>query len=112
MVVSRSWLGFTLGASLAFVGLPAQADVPGLYYSWRSLDGDVPQCLDRATAALRTQALTNIQVEGNSVAGTAENARAVFVCLENADATTVMIMVTSLDDDTAFQLREALKNLF
>lgn len=109
MVMLRYWSTLALGTSLALGGLPAKAEAPGLYYSWRSINGDVVQCIDRSTAALTEQQLENIQVEGNSVAGMTETARAAFVCLDNNDTTTVMIMVSSVDDTVAFELREALK---
>jgi hypothetical protein len=91
---------------------PANAQAPGLYYAWRAVDGDVVTCLDRSTAALQTQELANVQVEGNSVAGTTEDATAIFVCFDNSGETTVMIMVSSNDDDSALELREALKEQF
>ncbi|NER81662.1 MAG: hypothetical protein F6K42_19280 [Leptolyngbya sp. SIO1D8] len=109
---SRLWSVVVVSASV-WVGVsPAQAQAPGLYYSWRSIDTDTVGCIDRATAALNSQALENIQIEGNSISGTTENATAVFVCLAEADATTVMIMVSSVDDDSAFELRESLKGAF
>lgn len=112
MVTLRVWPVIAVGASLALSALPARAQAPGLYYAWRSLEGDVATCIDRSTTALNTQELSDIQVEGNSVAGTTENAAAVFVCLDSTDAVTVMIMVSSTDDEAAFQLREALKESF
>jgi hypothetical protein len=100
------------GASILAASLPARAQSPNLYYAWRSLDGDVATCINRSSAALAAGELSNIQVEGNSVAGTTEAATAVLVCLDNLDSTTVMIMVTSNDDAIALNLREALKELF
>ncbi|MEM1310808.1 MAG: hypothetical protein AAGF98_15175 [Cyanobacteria bacterium P01_H01_bin.153] len=110
-----SWrIGTILGTALglAWAALPAQAQSPGLYYAWRTITSDTMACLDRATTTLTNQELSNIQVEDNSVAGTTEDSTVVFVCLENADNTTVMIMVSSTDDDTAFALREMLKENF
>ncbi|MGD1858550.1 MAG: hypothetical protein ACFB0E_01090 [Leptolyngbyaceae cyanobacterium] len=101
-----------MGLGLACAAWPAQAQSPGLYYAWRLINGDTMACLDRAAAVLTNQELSNIQVEGNSVAGTTEDSTAVFVCLENAGSTTVMIMVSSTDDDMAFALRETLKENF
>lgn len=112
MITSRAWPLAAIGIGLAFAAAPARAQSPGLYYAWRSLDGPVTACIDRSTTALTNQALNNIQVEGNSVAGTTENATAVFVCLDNVESTTVMIMVSSTDDDVAFELREVLKDSF
>ncbi|MBE7382178.1 MAG: hypothetical protein F6J95_012280 [Leptolyngbya sp. SIO1E4] len=112
VTLSRFWSAAVVSASL-FVGVsPAEAQAPGLYYSWRSINTDTVGCIDRATTALNTQELENIQVEGNSISGTTENATAVFVCLEDADTTTVMIMVSSVDDENAFALRESLKGAF
>ncbi|MDB9529189.1 hypothetical protein PN498_24570 [Oscillatoria sp. CS-180] len=111
-MTARIGSAIAIGASIAFSGLPARAQSPGLYYAWRSINDDVMVCLDRSTAALSSQGVGNIQVEGNSVAGTTDEATAVFVCLDNADATTVMIMVSSNDDDIAFDLRETLKTVF
>jgi hypothetical protein len=112
MVIPRRWAVGAIGASLALSSLPARAEAPGLYYAWRSLDGDITVCLDRATGALNREAVTNIQVEGNSVAGTTADASAVFVCLDGNPSTTVMIMVASNNDAIAFELREALKVAF
>ena len=105
-----SVMGVTAGGVLA--AFPAQAQAPGLYYAWRSIDGDLAACLDRSTTALTSQELSNIQVEGNSVAGKTEDSTAVFVCLTETTATTVMIMVSSTSDDLAFELRERLKASF
>lgn len=112
MVISRIGTLLALGTGLALAALPARAQSPGLYYAWRSVEIDVAACLDRSTTALTNEGLTNIQVEGNSVAGTLEDSTAVFVCLQNPEAITVMIMVSSTNDDTAFTLRETLKESF
>ena len=112
MGVSRFWSTAVVGVSLLTWGTLVKAEAPGIYYSWRSIDADITGCIDRATTALNTQELENIQVEVNSISGSTENATAVFVCLENTGSTTVMIMVSSTDDDTAFELREALKDIF
>jgi len=112
MVISRISTLFALGAGLALAALPARAQSPGLYYAWRAVETDVVTCIDRSTTALTNEGLSNIQVEGNSVAGTTEDATAVFVCLQNPEAITVMIMVSSTNDDTAFTLRETLKESF
>lgn len=103
--------GISVGLVVAAAG-SARAQSPGLYYAWRSIDGDAAACIERATTALTNEALDNIQVEDNSVAATTEDSTAVFVCLENSTETTVMIMVSSTDDDTAFTLREMLKEGF
>ncbi|MGF1521453.1 MAG: hypothetical protein ACFBSF_03940 [Leptolyngbyaceae cyanobacterium] len=112
MVKLRFWMPALVGVSLIALGNSAKAEAPGIYYSWRDIDADVIGCIDRATAALNTQALENIQVEVNSISGSNEDATAVFVCLEDTDSTTVMIMVSSTDDDRAFELRESLKDVF
>jgi hypothetical protein len=112
MAISRIGALLVIGAGLLGAIAPAGAQSPGLYYAWRSVESDLATCLDRSTAALTNEGLTDIQVEGNSVAGTTENATAVFVCLENSEPITVMIMVSSTDDDAAFELRETLKASF
>ncbi|MEM6839805.1 MAG: hypothetical protein AAF609_23585 [Cyanobacteria bacterium P01_C01_bin.120] len=112
MANSRVKAILTMGLGFACAAWPAQAQSPGLYYAWRLINSDSVACLERATAVLTNQELNNIQVEGNSVAGTTEDSTAVFVCLENAGNTTVMIMVSSTDDDMAFALRETLKENF
>jgi len=112
MVTSRVWPLIATGAALFASAVPARAQSPGLYYAWRALDGDVSTCIDRSVSALNNQELSNIQIEDNSVAGTTENATAVFVCLVNPDSVTVMIMVSSTNDDVAFELRENLKVAF
>lgn len=112
MVIARISTLLALGTGLALAALPARAQSPGLYYAWRSVDTDIITCLERSTTALNEEGLGNIQVEGNSVAGTTVDSTAVFVCFQNPDAITVMIMVSSTDDDTAFTLRETLKESF
>ncbi|MGF1460460.1 MAG: hypothetical protein ACFBSG_15720 [Leptolyngbyaceae cyanobacterium] len=112
MAISRIWTFAAIAAGLVFGAAPARAESPGLYYAWRTLEADVVACIDRSTTALSNQGLGNIQVEGNSVAGTTEDSTAVFVCLESLDDLTVMIMVSSNNDDTAFELRETLKTSF
>ena len=112
MAIARIGALLIIGAGMFGAIAPARAQSPGLYYAWRSIDVDLMTCLDRSTTALADEGLTDIQVEGNSVAGTTENSTAVFVCLENSSPTTVMIMVSSTDDDAAFNLRETLKASF
>ena len=112
MAMLRIGTLLAIGTGLALATAPARAQSPGLYYAWRAIDADLVTCLDRSTTALTDEGLSNIQVEGNSVAGTTEDATAVFVCLDNPDVMTVMIMVSSTDDDTAFTLRETLKENF
>ncbi|RZM79619.1 hypothetical protein [Leptolyngbya iicbica] len=112
MAISR--IGALVGLSAGLLGAiaPAWGQSPGLYYAWRSVEMNLTTCLDRSTAALTNAGLTDIQVEGNSVAGTTDISTAVFVCLENSEPMTVMIMVSSTDDDAAFDLRETLKASF
>lgn len=112
MKISRIGTAIAISSAMTFWGLPARAQSPGLYYAWRSIDEDVATCIDRSTAALTNQGLSDIQIEGNSVAGTTEEATAAFVCLDNQETTTVMIMVSSNSDDIAFELRETLKQVF
>lgn len=112
MAISRIFSTFAIGASMALLSLPAKAQAPAVYYAWRSIEGDIAACLNRSTAALQNQNLGNIQSQGNSVAGTSDIATAVFICFDNAIDTTVMIVVSSNDDDTAFNLREGLKSAF
>lgn len=116
MIGSRFWSTALVSISLLMGVSPAQAQAPGIYYSWREIQADLAGCINRATAALNTQGIGNIQVEVNSISGSTENATAVFVCLEDTStatvSTTVMIMVSSPDDDTAIELRESLKAIF
>ncbi len=112
MAILRTGTLLAIGTGLALATLPARAQSPGLYYAWRTIDADLITCLDRSTTALTDEGLGNIQVEGNSVAGTTEDSTVVFVCLDNPDVMTVMIMVSSTNDDTAFDLRETLKATF
>ncbi|WP_008316409.1 hypothetical protein [Leptolyngbya sp. PCC 6406] len=103
----------TLGLSLLGLASPVRAEAPGVYYAWRSLAVSPIACATQARQALESQALQNIQTEGNSVSGQSANATAVFVCLEqDIDITTVMLFVSSPSDDDAFTLREALKDRF
>ncbi|MFE4106390.1 hypothetical protein [Almyronema epifaneia] len=100
---------------LSAIALPVQAESPGVYYSWRSLETDITQCLVRSEAALAESGLVGIAVDGNSVSGRAEAATAVFICLENVEALetiTVMLVVASNEDESALTLREALKRAF
>lgn len=108
---TQSWQVAVVGVGISLLagGLPARAEAPGLYYSWRTLEEDLTSCIDRSAAALTQEALTNIQIEGNSISGNTETASAAFVCMTEASFTTVMIMVSSVDDETAVDLREALK---
>ena len=112
MITSRVWPIITMVIGMTVSALPARAQSPGIYYAWRSIDGDVTTCIDRSTAALNNQELDNIQIEGNSAVGTTDNATALFVCLDNTDSVTVMIVVSSTEDEAAFELRETLKEIF
>jgi hypothetical protein len=98
----------TLG--LVAAAAPAQAESPAVYYSWRRLAVEPADCLIQARTALDNQRLFNIQTVDNSVSGQTETATAVMVCLEQGlEQSTLMVVVSSLDDDAAIALREALK---
>lgn len=112
VISSRVWSATVVGIGLLMGGTSAKAQSPGLYYSWRSIDNDITGCIDRAATAMNSQELGNIQIESNSISGTTEDTTAVFVCLEGPGSTTVMIMVSSINDENAFELREALKGAF
>ena len=106
--------GFVSLGAIA-LATPVQAQAPGIYYSWRSLTTDLTQCLVRSEAALAETELAGIVVDGNSVSGRTETATALFICLENVEAVeevTVMLIVSSDDEDAAIVLREALKENF
>jgi hypothetical protein len=116
----KSWLWkpmatcLTGGAILA-TATAAQADPPGIYYSWRAMATDVNQCLNQAENALESQNLTPVQTDAISMAGQSEDTTAVFVCMDSpgeVTATTVMVIVSSADNDQAIALREALKLAF
>lgn len=103
------------GGAMLTVATAAQADPPGIYYSWRAMTTDVNQCLSQAESALESQNLTPVQTDAISIAGQSDEATAVFVCMESPSeftATTVMVIVSSADDDQAIALREALKQAF
>jgi len=101
-----------VGAGVLLLGAPARAEARGVYYSWRALDTDPEQCIDRAVRALDSESLVDVRVEGNSVVGRNPDATAVFVCLQDSAASTVMVIVASSDDASAITLREALKTAF
>ncbi|ASC72431.1 hypothetical protein XM38_033880 [Halomicronema hongdechloris C2206] len=110
-------LGQMISAAAAGVGLlafgpSARAEAPGIYYSWRALETDTAQCLDRAVQALDSESLVDVRVDGNSVVGRNPEATAVFVCLDDGPASTVMVIIASNDDASAIALREALKSAF
>lgn len=116
----RNWLwkplsiGLTGGVILASAAA-AQADPPGIYYSWQAMTTDVNQCLNQAENALASQNLTPVQTDAISIAGQSDDSTAVFVCMEAPDGaayTTVMVIVASADNDQALALREALKQAF
>ncbi len=93
-------------------GVAAQAEPPGVYYSWRESEISVSQCTNRAQAALESEGLENILADDTSVAGRSDDLTAVFVCLEHPDSTTVMVIVSGDDDAQAVRVREALKAKF
>ena len=109
--------GLTGGTLLSGAAL-AQAEPPGIYYSWRAMAINVDQCIDQAENALASQDLNPVQTDAMSIAGQSEEATAVFVCMENpatpteAATTTVMVIVASADNDQAGALRGSLKLAF
>lgn len=94
------------------VAAAAQAEPPGVYYSWRETDISLPQCIRRAEAALQEEDLENILADSTSIAGRSGDMTAVFICLEHQNSTTVMVVVAGQDDAQAVRLREALKASF
>lgn len=110
-MVKRTLMGVASVGTLA-IASPAQAEPPGVYYSWRALETPVAQCIDQAEQALASQDLEPVQSDDISVAGRSEDTTAVFVCLDNGTFTTVMVIVASSDDEQAYDLREALKAAF
>ena len=99
--------GLSLAAATA-----AQAEAPGVYYSWRETEISVPECVRRAGTALETEGLDNILADSTSIAGRSEAVTAVFVCLEHSESTTVMVIVSGEDHTQAVTVRESLKARF
>ncbi|MEO0491065.1 MAG: hypothetical protein AAFW84_10485 [Cyanobacteria bacterium J06635_15] len=110
LLSSVSSVAFGLG--LLALAMPAKANAPGIFYSWRSLDTTVTQCVSQAEAAMTTIELLDISVDPTSVAGRTEDSTAVFVCLDNGVDTTVMVIVSGDNEDEAIEVREALKSAF
>lgn len=106
------WVSSLTLALTVVIGSIAQAEAPNIFYSWRSLEGTVDQCLEQANQALETQAFAEIQRDGNSIGGHTDNDSAMFVCLEGDGDTTVMVIVSGVDGERAIALREALKAAF
>ncbi|NJL44733.1 MAG: hypothetical protein HC922_01270 [Leptolyngbyaceae cyanobacterium SM2_3_12] len=113
MQTTKLWLA-SLG--LMATATAVRAEPPGVFYSWRATNTDVPQCITQAEEALMAQNLTAIQADATSVAGRSEDITAVFICLDNAvstpASTTVMIIVAGTDDEQTVAMREALKTSF
>lgn len=101
-----------LGISVWLGAAAACAEAPGIYYSWRELDTGLSQCLGRAESAINTQGLENVQIDENTVAGRSEEATALFICVPSGEGTLVMVVVSSVNDEAAVALREALKANF
>lgn len=112
MALLRRIAAVAVGLGVFTSAAVVRAEAPGVYYSWRELDTTTPECLERANQALISQALQDIQTEGNSIAGRNDDATAVFVCLQGQEATTVMVIVAATYDEAAVNLREALKSAF
>lgn len=116
----KTWLWKPLatcltGGAILASAAAAQADPPGIYYSWQAMATDVNQCIGQAENALESQDLAPVQMDAISIAGQSDEATAVFVCMEAPDGaayTTVMVIVASADNDQALALREALKQAF
>ncbi|QQE63400.1 hypothetical protein GFS31_00650 [Leptolyngbya sp. BL0902] len=116
----KTWLWKPLSACLTggmmlASAAAAQADPPGIYYSWQAMTTDVNQCIGQAENALESQDLNPVQTDAISIAGQSDDSTAVFVCIEapdGADYTTVMVIVASADNNQALALREALKQAF
>ena len=90
----------------------ALAEPPGVFYSWRESEISVADCVRRGETALASEGLENISGDTTSVAGRSEDVTAVFICLDHADSTTVMIVVAGEDDTQAVRVRESLKARF
>lgn len=107
----KAALSAATGLSL-MTATAAYAEPPGVYYSWRETEISLPQCIRRAGAALEAEDMENVLADSTSVAGRSEEVTAVFICLEQQDATTVMIVVAGQDDAQAVRVREILKAAF
>ncbi|MEB3314538.1 MAG: hypothetical protein VKL98_10365 [Cyanobacteriota bacterium] len=113
MPMMRQWIAAVIvPLGLLALAQPAMAEAPAIYYAWRSATVSQAQCLGQAEQALTSQQLATAQTDDTSVAGQGNDATAVFVCLKDGDATTVMIIVASSSEDRAMALREALKQAF
>jgi len=105
-------------AMFAVIGLSvttpmvALAEPPGVFYSWRESEISVADCIRRGEAALEAEGMENISGDTTSVAGRSADVTALFVCLDHANSTTVMIVVASEDDTQAVRVRESLKATF
>lgn len=105
---------FAVGTGIAALILtsPAQAEAPGVYYAWRDVEGDQAECIARSEQAMISQALLDISMQDNTVAGRTNDSTAVFICLNQGATTTIMVIVASDNEDAALTLREALKQAF
>jgi hypothetical protein len=113
MAFLHRWMAAATTLGVLSLGLPARAEAPSVYYAWRTLEGTPAVCTEQARRALESQSLEQIQTAGTSASGQSANATAVVVCLEqDLDTTTVMVVVSSLDEEAALALREALKDRF
>lgn len=111
MAASPVWATAALTFGVLAAAAPVQAETPAVYYSWRSLMIEPTDCVVQARSALIDQQLFNIQTVDNSISGQTEVATAVMVCLEQGlENSTIMVVVSSLDDAAAIALRDALKD--
>lgn len=113
MAFLHRWMAAATTLGILALGLPARADAPSVYYAWRILDGTPADCTEQARLALEGESLQQVQTAGTSASGQSADATAVVVCLEqDLDTTTVMVVVSSLNEEAALALREALKDRF
>ncbi|MDA0673513.1 MAG: hypothetical protein O3C67_07385 [Cyanobacteria bacterium] len=113
MAVWHRWLAAATTLGTLSLGWPAWAEAPSVYYAWRTLAGNPEACVEQARLALAGEQLQQIQAAGTSVTGRSLEATAVVMCVEqDVDTTTVMVVVSSLNEEAALTLREALKERF
>jgi hypothetical protein len=102
------YVGISIG-----LGAVARAEAPEIYAAWRGLDITMEECLERASTALTTRDLHNFSTTPTSISGSNDASTAMFICLENQENATTVVMVVSGEDNLAAQtLRNDLKEIF
>lgn len=95
--------------AISFFSLPAFAQVPSVYNSWKKEVGSNKVCLDKASKALNSLDLKEVKPVRGGFTGRTSQSVASIACIPQTGEYILFVSIASNNDAQARELREKLK---